>query len=125
MGDVRNALIIGAASGGGLVSPPRAGGGALPRACPHLHPHRDEVRISLSDARLQGVDRATRVILRGVAPARFRVVFPWWLGFVARAACCCRTSIKAAFANSAKLPVRCWRVGYRHRLMSVMRRLAR
>ena len=35
---------------------------------------------------LMGADRAARIILRGVAAGRTRVVFPWWMGLLARAA---------------------------------------
>jgi hypothetical protein len=33
---------------------------------------------------LMDADRAARIILRGVAAARFRVTFPWWMGLAAR-----------------------------------------
>ena len=35
---------------------------------------------------LMDADRAARIILRGVAAGRLRVVFPWWMGIAARAA---------------------------------------
>ena len=35
---------------------------------------------------LMGADRAARIILRGVAAGRTRVVFPWRMGLLARAA---------------------------------------
>ncbi|HEX4172643.1 MAG TPA: SDR family NAD(P)-dependent oxidoreductase, partial [Acetobacteraceae bacterium] len=35
---------------------------------------------------LMDADRATRIILRGLAAGRIRVVFPWWIGIGARAA---------------------------------------
>ena len=35
---------------------------------------------------LMDADRAARIILRGVAAGRTRVVFPWWMGLAARAA---------------------------------------
>ena len=33
---------------------------------------------------LMDADRAARIILRGVAAGRWRVVFPWWMGVLAR-----------------------------------------
>ncbi len=33
---------------------------------------------------LMDADRAARIILRGVAANRMRVVFPWWIGLAAR-----------------------------------------
>jgi short-subunit dehydrogenase len=35
---------------------------------------------------LMDADRAARIILRGVAAGRMRVVFPWWMGLAARTA---------------------------------------
>jgi len=33
---------------------------------------------------LMGADRAARIMLRGIAAGRRRVVFPWWIGLAAR-----------------------------------------
>jgi hypothetical protein len=35
---------------------------------------------------LMDADRAARIILRGIAAGRSRVVFPWWIGLATRAA---------------------------------------
>src|SRR5262249_51769895 len=35
---------------------------------------------------LMDADRAARIILRGIAAGRVRVVFPWWMGLAARTA---------------------------------------
>ena len=33
---------------------------------------------------LMDADRAARIMLRGIAAGRRRVVFPWWMGLAAR-----------------------------------------
>ena len=48
---------------------------------------------------LMDADRAAHVILRGVAAARVRVVFPWWMGLAARLAGLLPPRVMAAVAN--------------------------
>ena len=50
---------------------------------------------------LMDADRAARIILRGIAAGRRRVVFPWWMGTVARVAGLMPPRIVAAFASAA------------------------
>jgi NAD(P)-dependent dehydrogenase (short-subunit alcohol dehydrogenase family) len=47
---------------------------------------------------LMDADRAARIILRGVAAGRVRVVFPWWLGLAARVAGLLPPRLMAAMA---------------------------
>jgi NAD(P)-dependent dehydrogenase (short-subunit alcohol dehydrogenase family) len=57
---------------------------------------------------LMDADRAARIILRGVLAGRRRVVFPWWMGVLARIAGLTPPPIVAAFASTTpgKPPIR-------------------
>jgi short-subunit dehydrogenase len=48
---------------------------------------------------LMDADRAARIILRGVAAGRSRVVFPWWMGLLARVAGLLPAGLMAAAAG--------------------------
>lgn len=49
---------------------------------------------------LTDADRAARIVLRGVAAGRTRVVFPWWMGLAARTAGLIPPRIMAAVART-------------------------
>ncbi len=53
---------------------------------------------------LMDADRAARIILRGVAAARIRIVFPWWIGAAARVGALVPPRVVGAFM--ARLPAK-------------------
>jgi len=64
----------------------RRRGVALTSACPGFIRTGMTAGYTFPMPGLMDADRAARVILRGVAAGRRRVVFPWWMGLRARAA---------------------------------------
>ena len=53
---------------------------------------------------LMDADRAARIILRGVAAGRIRIVFPWWIGAAARVGALVPPRVVGAFM--ARLPAK-------------------
>lgn len=87
-----------AADGWTVASAPEARrrGIALTSVCPGFIRTAMTAGYRIPMPGLMDADRAARIILRGVAAGRVRIVFPWWMGLAARVAGCMPPRLIAA-----------------------------